>query len=97
MTHRDWRKAGRYQPDPGAVIVPPEELRLDRWIPPAERSRQKAAQAAGSDELQRRSDRARYKAMVQKFGPREAIRLGVPRDFVLTYLERVERARPKPR
>ena len=52
------------------------------WVPPEERKRRKAARAGELQKLYERSDVARYKAMLKKYGRKEAIRLGVPQAFL---------------
>lgn len=69
-----------------SVATPIQPLFRERLT--TEQKKEKAEQRA---ELLRRSELARYKAMVMKFGLEEAIRLGVPR----TLAEKFERQRPQ--
>jgi hypothetical protein len=82
MTKLNWNKARRSNPDPGAVIEPPEDFEVDRWVPPKERERQIAKAAAARARLLKRSEELRFKAMIKKFGETKAIALGVPGSFV---------------
>lgn len=82
MTRLNWNKARLANPDPGAVIEPPEDFEVDRWVPPKERERRKAKAAAARARLLKRSEELRFKAMIKKFGEAKAMALGVPGSFV---------------
>lgn len=81
MTRLNWTKARISIPDPGALIEPPEDFEVDRWVPPKERERQKAKAEAARARLLKRSEELRFKAMIKKFGEAKAIALGVPASF----------------
>lgn len=94
MTKFRWDKAGELQPDPGAVVTPPEEIRPDSWTPPQEKARRRAEREKETEELRQRSDRARFTAVVQKFGNERAAQLGVPREFIRSLEEAKKQAAP---
>jgi hypothetical protein len=81
MTKLNWDKARFSKPDPGAMIEPPEDFEVDRWVPPKERARQRAKAEAARARLFKRSEELRFKAMIKKFGEAKAIALGVPASF----------------
>lgn len=53
MTKLRWDKAGRYEPDPGTVVVVPDTAQ--RWTPPQERKRKEAKRAKEQRALRERS------------------------------------------
>ena len=63
----------------GPSLHPPH--REKEWVPPQEQERKKAERADETRRRYERSDRVRYKAMIKKFGLKEAVRLGVPQAF----------------
>jgi len=97
MTRLNWNKAGLSTPDPGAMIEPPEDFEVDRWVPPKERERQRAEAEATRARLLKRSEELRFKAMIKKFGEAKAIALGVPASFAaaLRQTKLANRAREK--
>lgn len=61
---------------------PKPSYREKEWISPEEREQQKAKRAEEIRKLHERSDIARYKAMIKKYGRKGAVRLGVPQSFL---------------
>lgn len=82
MTKLRWGNAGLYQIDPARVNSVPVDTLFDRWVPPQDLARRKAARALENAKLLQRSEMLRFKAMIKKFGDKEAVRLGVPQSVV---------------
>ena len=102
MTKLRWDRAGSCSIDPGRVMTPSDSGQFDRWISPQEQIRRRATRAKETVKLLARSEIIRYKAMIKKYGMKEAARLGVPQSFIngriaLEAREEARRAKNKAR